>query len=171
MQTIITSSQSSSLDLPVGTILPYTGKLSDIPSGWYLCDGSNGTPDLRDRFLTGVGCSYNLGDTGGENFHALTIDEMPSHRHNAPSGYAGYFRTRSNAFYGKGPSRTLGWGTASGVFEVVESGLRSEGNADSNATEAIIGMNIGKFIFSEGDNKPHENRPPYYAVYYIMRVK
>ena len=57
------------------------------------------------------------------------------------------------------------------MFEVVESGLRSEGNADSNATEAIIGMNIGKFIFSEGGNKPHENRPPYYAVYYIMRVK
>ena len=48
------SSQSSSLNLPVGTILPYVGKLSDIPSGWHLCDGSVGTPNLSGRFLEGT---------------------------------------------------------------------------------------------------------------------
>ena len=48
------SSQSSSLNLPIGTILPYVGELSDIPSGWHLCDGSNGTPNLSGRFLEGV---------------------------------------------------------------------------------------------------------------------
>ena len=42
-------------DLPIGTIIAYVGDLSKIPSGWYLCDGTNGTPDLRDRFLEGVG--------------------------------------------------------------------------------------------------------------------
>ena len=41
--------------LPIGTILAYVGDLSKIPNGWFLCDGSNGTPDLRDRFLEGVG--------------------------------------------------------------------------------------------------------------------
>ena len=50
----ILNSQSSSLDLPVGTILPYTGNLSDIPVGWHLCDGTNGTPDLSGRFLEGT---------------------------------------------------------------------------------------------------------------------
>ena len=49
-----TTSQSSSLNLPIGTILPYVGELSDIPSGWHLCDGSNGTPNLSGRFLEGV---------------------------------------------------------------------------------------------------------------------
>ena len=37
--------------MPVGTILPYVGELADIPRGWALCDGSNGTPDLTGRFL------------------------------------------------------------------------------------------------------------------------
>ena len=48
------ASQGSSLDLPVGTILPYVGKLSDIPSGWHLCDGSVGTPNLSGQFLEGT---------------------------------------------------------------------------------------------------------------------
>ena len=39
--------------MPIGTILPYIGDLSKIPHGWFLCDGNNGTPDLRDRFLQG----------------------------------------------------------------------------------------------------------------------
>ena len=50
----ILNSQSSSLDLPIGTILPYVGNLANIPSGWHLCDGSNGTPNLSGRFLEGV---------------------------------------------------------------------------------------------------------------------
>ena len=50
----IFTSQGSSLELPIGTILPYVGDLADIPKGWYLCDGSNGTPNLLDgKFLEG----------------------------------------------------------------------------------------------------------------------
>lgn len=40
--------------MPIGTILVYAGDLDKLPSGWYLCDGTNGTPDLRGRFLEGV---------------------------------------------------------------------------------------------------------------------
>lgn len=39
---------------PIGTIIPYAGDLSKIPLGWHLCDGTNGTPDLSDRFLEGT---------------------------------------------------------------------------------------------------------------------
>lgn len=39
--------------IPVGAILPFAGRTQDIPAGWYICDGSNGTPDLRGRFLEG----------------------------------------------------------------------------------------------------------------------
>ena len=46
--------------MPGGTILPYVGDLSDIPHGWALCDGTNGTPDLRNRFLEGTTTKANM---------------------------------------------------------------------------------------------------------------
>ena len=53
-------SQSNSFELPIGTILPYVGDLADIPKGWYLCDGSNGTPNLTGRFLEGTTTKANI---------------------------------------------------------------------------------------------------------------
>lgn len=50
--------------VPVGTISMWVGSVGDIPAGWHLCDGTNGTPDLRDRFVVGAGNKYNPGSTG-----------------------------------------------------------------------------------------------------------
>ena len=75
-------SQSNSLELPIGTILPYVGDLADIPKGWYLCDGSNGTPDMRDLFIVGAGKNYELYNTGGKNEVELNADQLPAHYHN-----------------------------------------------------------------------------------------
>lgn len=62
-----TSSSSSGSDgLPAGTIIMWSGTISDIPSGFALCDGTNGTPNLRNRFIVGAGDSYNVGATGGQ---------------------------------------------------------------------------------------------------------
>lgn len=155
--------------VPQGTILSWFGQLANIPSGFAVCDGKNGTPDLRNRFIVGAGDQYKLSATGGEDKHILSLAEMPSHNHDASSA-VGYFRGRSNAFYGKGPSNTLGWNTASGCFSVVESGLRSEGNADSNRTEYVIKFDGSKIVKSQGDSQAHENRPPYYALYFIMKL-
>ena len=60
MNFFLSHSQGNSLELPMGTILPYVGELADIPKGWYLCDGSNGTPDLRNRFLEGTTTKANM---------------------------------------------------------------------------------------------------------------
>lgn len=61
--------------VPKGTIVIWSGIVADIPSGWVLCDGQNGTPDLRDRFVLGAGVSHSVGDTGGEEAVLLTSDE------------------------------------------------------------------------------------------------
>lgn len=80
--------------MPAGTILPWWGSLSAIPTGFLYCDGSNGTPDLRGRTLIGTGIwtdsygslTYSLGNAGGERMHRLTISEMPNHSHTVAAG-------------------------------------------------------------------------------------
>ena len=53
--------------VPTGLIAMWSGSNAAIPDGWALCDGSNGTPDLRDRFVVGSGSTYATGNTGGTN--------------------------------------------------------------------------------------------------------
>lgn len=75
--------------VPKGVIFPWYAKAGSVPSGWAICDGSNGTPDLRQRFLMGVSDMTDVGQRGGANQisvrstdpHRLTIAEMPSHSH------------------------------------------------------------------------------------------
>ncbi len=70
--------------IPSGAIVMWSGVVSAIPTGWALCNGSNGTPDLRDRFVVGAGSTYGVGATGGEATHTLTFNEMPRHAHSLP---------------------------------------------------------------------------------------
>lgn len=93
--------------LPAGLITMWSGSIATIPGGWALCDGTNGTPDLRSRFVVGARAAggYAVGATGGQNTvtpditvanHTLTTAQMPSHTHlvaqssNAGGGSAGY---------------------------------------------------------------------------------
>ena len=62
-----------------GMILMYTG--TTAPTGWALCDGTNGTPDLRNRFIVGQGSTYSINSTGGLHEVTLTSAQMPSHEH------------------------------------------------------------------------------------------
>lgn len=68
-----------------GMIVLWSGAIVDIPDGWQLCDGTNGTPNLRDRFIVGAGTGYAVGATGGSvnHNHDFTGD---GHTHNIPVG-------------------------------------------------------------------------------------
>ena len=66
---------------PVGCIILWSGAANKIPEGWALCNGQNGTPDLRNRFVVGAGGEYQVNATGGEKTHTLTANEMPRHSH------------------------------------------------------------------------------------------
>ncbi len=72
---------------PIDSVVMWSGPQSSIPTGWYICDGTNGTIDLTGRMVVGrsTDASFNsLGNTGGEKQHTLTIAEMPSHSHTLP---------------------------------------------------------------------------------------
>ncbi|MBI2618894.1 MAG: hypothetical protein HYW57_02325 [Ignavibacteriales bacterium] len=60
--------------LPSGVIVMWSGLLANIPSGWALCDGTNGTPDLRDRFIWGTSAGQNPGPTGGDTSHFHSVN-------------------------------------------------------------------------------------------------
>lgn len=139
------SVESTSSSVPQGSIIPWYGSPGNIPNGFALCDGKNGTPDLRDRFLVGAGYSYTLGNMGGENFHQLTVAEMPSHQHD--SGFGEHRNTRGIPF---------------GISDYLAGSRLGSGKSDYD--------NVGFLTSSTGGNQPHENRPPYYALYYIMKL-
>lgn len=128
------------VQMPVGGIIIWSGSQSDIPTNWQLCDGTNGTPDLRNRFVVGAGNQYTVGGTGGEAKHTLTTSEMPSHGH------------------GVSINGNVGMTTAQATFSgggVVVSDPFYIGELTSSKT---------------GGSKPHNNLPPYYALCYIMKI-
>lgn len=118
--------------VPVGTICMWSGAVNTIPTGWAICNGSNGTPDLRDRFIVGAGSTYSVGATGGEATHTLTVEEIPSHRHSISA-------KTYNTARGTGGSVNL-----------------------VDPTSNYTGYT--------GGGQAHENRPPYYALAYIMKL-
>lgn len=106
------SSLGSSFSVPIGGIIAYTGSLNRLPSNFQLCDGTNGTPDLRGRVIIGTGTvfdewgtvTYKLGTIGGERLHKLTINEMPKHSHKTKigDGYqgTGWIDQSGESYYG-----------------------------------------------------------------------
>lgn len=75
--------------IPSGLISMWHGLLSAIPFGWVLCDGTNSTPDLRDKFVRGAAAAANPGTTGGADTHTLSVAELPSHSHEIKGGLPG----------------------------------------------------------------------------------
>lgn len=68
-----------------GMIMLWAGAIVDIPSGWHLCDGTVGTPDLRNKFVPCAGDTYNPGDAGGADLQSHTFTASP-HVHVIPAG-------------------------------------------------------------------------------------
>ncbi|MBQ9727914.1 MAG: hypothetical protein IJV65_10495 [Kiritimatiellae bacterium] len=134
---------------PVGCIILWSGAQNNIPEGWHLCDGTQGTPDLRDRFVVGAGRDYRVGDKGGEKEHTLNTSEMPTHRHE----YVG-----DDQLAGIEPGCSTALRRTSTGYDAASS-LGSSWYSHVYATSSV------------GSNEPHENRPPYYALCFIMRVR
>ena len=77
--------------VPTGAIVMWFGLLAAVPTGWTLCDGTQGTPDLRDKFVKGWSAGIEPGGTGGSNTHThvATEDSQGGHTHDAHTSSVG----------------------------------------------------------------------------------
>lgn len=120
--------------VPVGTISMWVGSVGDIPAGWHLCDGTNGTPDLRDRFVVGAGNKYNPGSTGYPSGSTSLLLPGSSSR---PSGET----TRINAVHV--PGSTTPMSHRCSVGEIVSgSALYSSYTNNSHRPYTLYGANV-----------------------------
>jgi hypothetical protein len=140
--------------VPSGTIVLWSGSVASIPTGWVLCNGSNSTPDLRNRFVVGAGSTYAVGDTGGS---ADSI--VVSHTHTATVTDPGHTHTLSPSnrqVYNSGASGTAG--------------LSNGGETFTQLTIASATTGITVANSSTGSSGTNANLPPYYALCYIMKT-
>jgi hypothetical protein len=141
---------------PSGGIVLWSGSVASIPSGWFLCDGSNSTPDLRNRFVVGAGSTYAVGVTGGSANATLV-----SHTHTATSVVTDPGHTHPNSVYGNFGYRAANLG---GINNVQETG-------DLQSTpSAFTGVTVATTNSTEGSSATNANLPPYYALAYIMKA-
>jgi microcystin-dependent protein len=204
--------QNEYLYIPVGSVFPYAGTAA--PKEFLLCDGTavsrtifialfnvigttygpgNGTttfnlPDLRTKTIFGLNSStpeFNtLGKTGGEIYHTLTIDEMPTHNHSGITSttgahaHGGLTNTAGLHDHG-GVTGQAGWAQAShGVNATIsttdsadDSGTHSHSiSADGNHQHGInVDGSHYHDIANQGGNQPHNNLPPYMTLNYIIK--
>ena len=156
--------------IPSGGIIMWSGAVSAIPAGWVLCNGSNSSPDLRNRFVVGAGSSYAVNATGGTDSVSLSTANIPAHSH---------------SFSGSGTTSTIGNHVHGSVAKPYPGDSGRAGNASSgapglyganllgNSTGAAGSHNhtvsISGTTGNTGSGSSHENRPPYYALAYIMK--
>lgn len=87
--------------VPKGGIIMWSGMISAIPTGWALCDGTNNTPNLTNRFVMGTnGVATNPGDNGGNNSMTLAVSNIPSHSHSASGGSHTHGMTHTHSMSG-----------------------------------------------------------------------
>jgi len=136
-----------------GMIMLWSGSIDSVPSGWLLCNGSSGTPDLRNRFVVGAGSTYSVGGTGGSadaivvaHTHTGTVDSNGAHTH------------------------LIGQVNATGIYEDAGGSgpnISSPGNLSTNSA----GTHTHTFTTnSTGSSGTNANLPPYYALFWIMKV-
>lgn len=168
-----------SLNTPIaaGIIAMWSGAVGAVPTGWALCDGTNGTPNLKNRFIVGAGDAYAVGATGGADSVTLSESQIPGHTHviSATTASGG---SHSHSVSDPGHSHSViqpvaGSTAASAGGFYGQGGSANTGTAYTGislSTAAAHTHAVSASAATTGGGGSHENRPPYYALAYIMKV-
>ena len=163
---------AGSTGIPSGFIGIWSGASNAIPSGWYLCNGSNGTPNLQDSFIVGAGSGYGVGATGGSSSVTLSTSNLPSHNHSfsATTSNVNLSHNHSLPDYAGG-SQAQNQGIPSGSAQGATN--YTTGSALGTHTHAVSG-NTGtpstNTTDTLGESATNKNLPPYYALIYIIKT-
>lgn len=179
---------------PIGGIILWSGATTNVPAHWVLCDGNNGTPDLRDRFVVGAGLSYSPRATGGIATNVLNQSQLPSHTHTASAAtdaQGAHAHGGSTSAVGDHQHTPQNLGSCQagqdngqcGVSvpdgyaltnqsRIQQPDLPAGGHAHTIGTDVqgYHAHNVSVSIGATGSGAGIENRPPYYALAYIMYV-
>jgi microcystin-dependent protein len=120
---------------PTGGIILWSGSIASIPAGWALCDGTSGTPNLRDRFVVGAGTTYAVNDTGGANTVTLDTTQIPSHTHTGTTAATDLAHTHTGSGT-SGSTNLAHTHTGSGTTENNNVGHTHTGTTDTAGTHA-----------------------------------
>ena len=150
---ILQNAPTSAPAVPSGGIILWSGSTGSVPSGWYLCDGTNGTPDLRNSFIVGAGNTYAVGATGG-TADAIVV----THTHTATStvtdpGHVHAVLSGISASYSGSQQYTGG-----------------SAGTTPNTNSAVTGITVATTNASAGTSGTGQNLPPYYALAYIQKA-
>jgi hypothetical protein len=147
--------------IPTGVIVMWSGTIATIPTGWFLCDGSNSTPDLRSRFIIGANADdagvAKTNVTGSATQSGGTKDAIVvSHTHTATVTDPGHTHQYKQT------------GNSTGTSSFSRTGLTS---AFTNANDLIEPSTTGVTVANstEGSSGTNQNLPPYYALAFIMK--
>ena len=155
--------------IPIGGIIMWSGTDANIPTNWALCNGSNGTPNLVDRFIVGRGSSYAANATGG-SADAVVVSHQHSttetgHKHNYAFA-APQDNSISDNYQSSGTTNT----TNHGILNELEQSGGPDGDRLNGFTADTESVSTGLSIDSQGVSGTNANLPPYYAIAYIMRI-
>lgn len=158
-----------------GIIVMWSGSESNIPTGWHLCDGTNGTPDLRGRFILGSNSTHLSGSTGGSATYSIGKHyHYWGHHNNDNNGY--FICLGPNGKYSEVPSipsKTVyaaSWnGDNGGGWDCGLDGMRQD-KPRSNGENLITSLNYTNGTDDVSSDNSGESLPPYYALCFIMKL-
>ena len=145
------------MSILTGAIVIWSGSASLLPQGWQLCDGTNGTPDLRNKFIIGAGDLYSIGNTGG-----FTDSILPAHTHSvvlSSSGGHTHFLRMSNFSSGNFQDGVHGNNRDRSQLNIslLAAGAHTHSGGTLNATGVTTSLS-------------GRNIPPYYSLAYIIQM-
>jgi len=156
---------------PSGVIVLWSGSIGSIPAGWYLCNGNNGTPDLRDRFVVGAGSTYSVDATGG-SANAIVV----SHTHTFTTVTGGDHSHLIVADVNLSGTGGVGWTGGSYIAQTASVGNNLYSLTGTNTTPTVASTKTDGAhqhtgtTDSSGNSATNANLPPYYALCYIMKA-